>query len=84
VNPRKSEHDTWLFEAASALAEAERLTGLLALTRPRHDLHLATLQAEIMALRREIEWMQRERAGERPREFHPEWMEYSVWQAPVR
>jgi hypothetical protein len=66
------------------LAEAERLTGLLALTRTRHDLTLAALQSEIMSLKREIERLQRERAGERRREFHPDWMEYSAWHAPVR
>ena len=84
MNPRNSDQDRWLAEAVSALAEAERLTGLLALTKQRHDLVLAALQAEIMTLRREIERVQRERAGERRREFYPEWMEYSVWQAPVR
>jgi hypothetical protein len=46
-------------------------------------LALAALQAEIMGLRREIELLQRERAGERRRDFHPDWLEYSVW-APVR
>jgi hypothetical protein len=83
VSPRKSEQEQWLAEAANALAEAERLTGLLALGRPRNDLALAALQAEIMTLRREIELLQRERAGERRRDFHPDWLEYSVW-APVR
>ena len=66
LNPRKSEQDRWLAEAVSALAEAERLTGLLAFTRPRHDVALATLQAEIMTLRREIERLHRERLGELP------------------
>ena len=84
MNPRKSDQDRWLADAVGALAEAERLTGLLALGRSRNDVVLATLQAEIMSLRREIERMQRERAGERRREFHPDWMEYSVWHAPVR
>jgi hypothetical protein len=65
------------------LAEAERLTGLLALGRPRNDLALAALQAEIMGLRREIELLQRERTGENRRDFHPDWVQYSVW-APVR
>ncbi len=84
MSPRNSDQDQWLAEAINALAEAERLTGLLALARPRNDLILAALQADIMRLRREIERLQRERAGEGRREFHPEWMEYSVWQAPVR
>ena len=84
MSPRKSDQDEWLVEAANALAQAERLTGLLALTRPRQDLTLATLQAEIMGLRREVERLQRERAGERRRDFHPQWMEYSVWHAPAR
>lgn len=84
MDSRKSDQDRWLAEAAGALAEAERLTGLLALSRPRHDLTLAALQAQVMGLRREIERLQRERAGERRRDFHPEWMEYSVWHAPGR
>ena len=79
VNPGKIEQDRWLDEAVNALAEAERLTGLLAFTRPRQDMALASLQAEIMTLRREIERVQRERDGGRRRDFHPEWMEYSVW-----
>ena len=79
MNPRTSDQDCWLADAVSALAEAERLTGLLAFTRPRHDVALAALQAEIMTLRREVERLQRERAGERRREFHPKWMEYSAW-----
>ena len=84
MNARKSDQDCWLAETAAAQAEAERLAGLLPLTRPRHDLVLAALQAEIMALRREVERLQRERAGERRRELHPEWTEYSVWHAPMR
>ena len=83
MNPRKSDQDCWLAEAARALAEAERLTGLLALARSRHDLVLAALQAEIMTLHREVERLQIQRAGERRRELHPEWTEYSVWHAPV-
>ena len=82
MNPRKSDQDGWLAEAAGALAEAERLTGLLALARSRHALVLAALQAEIMTLRREVERLQIQRAGERRRELHPEWTEYSVWHAP--
>jgi hypothetical protein len=83
VSPRRSEQEQWLAEAANALAEAERLTGLLVLGRPRNDLALAALQAEIMALRREIELLQRERTGERRRDFHPDWLDITVW-APVR
>ena len=79
MSPRKSDQDQWLADASSALAEAERLTGLLALAGPRHDLALASLQAEIMGLRREIERFQRDRVGERRREFHPQWLEYSAW-----
>ena len=79
MNPKKSDQDRWLAEALDALAEAERLTGLLAFGQARHDMALACLQAEIMTLRREIERVQRERAGERRRELHPEWMEYSAW-----
>lgn len=81
---RKSDQEQWLADADLALAEAERLTGMLAMARPRHDLTLATLQTEIMGLRREIERLRRERVGKRRREFHPEWMEFSVWQAPGR
>lgn|GEM_PF-4420107 len=84
MSSRKSDQDQWLGEAANALAEAERLTGLLALARPGHDLALAALQAEIMGLRQELERLKRERAGEKRRDFHPEWMKYSAWQAPVR
>lgn len=79
MSPGKSVQEHWLAEAADALAQAERLTGRLALTTSRHDLTLATVQAEIAGLRREIERLQRERAGDRRREFHPEWMEFSVW-----
>lgn len=83
MSPRKSEQERWLAEAANALAEAERLTGLLAVSRPRHDLTLAALQAEIMGLRREVERLQRDRAREQWREFSPEWMEFSAW-TPAR
>jgi hypothetical protein len=38
------------------------------------------VQAEIIGLRREIERIQRERAGERRREFHPDWLQ-SAWSA---
>lgn len=79
---RNADQDRWLTEAADALGEAERLTGLLALARPRHDLTLATLQAEIMGLRREIERLQRTRTAERRRDFHPDWMRLSPW-SPV-
>ena len=79
MSPRKSEQDQWLAEAATALAEAERLAGLLDLTGARSDFALAALQAEIMGLRREVERMRRERAGDTRREFHPQWLEYSAW-----
>lgn len=79
MSSRTSDQDQWLAAAAQALAEAERLTGLLALDRPRDDLALATLQSEIMGLRREVEQLQRVRAGERRRDFHPDWLEYSAW-----
>lgn len=82
MNTRKSDQDCWLAEAADALGEAERLTGLLALSRSRHDLVLAALQSEIMTLRHEVERLQRQRASERRRELHPDWAEYSVWNAP--
>jgi hypothetical protein len=79
VTPRNSDQDRWLAEAASALMEAERLTGLLASRRSRNDLTLAALQSEIIGLRREIERLQCERVGERRREFHPNWTEFSLW-----
>lgn len=79
MSPRKPDQEQWLAEAASALAEAERLAGLLALAGAREDVALAALQAEIMGLRREVERMQRERAGDTRREFHPQWLEYSAW-----
>jgi hypothetical protein len=77
----KSDQDQWLADAAKALAEAERLTGLLALTRPRDDLTLAVVQSEIMGLRREVDRIQRTRTSEGRREFHPEWLQ-SAW-SPV-
>jgi hypothetical protein len=79
VSPKKSEQEQWLAEAATALAEAERLAGLLALAGSRSDVALAALQAEIMGLRREVERMRRERTGDTKREFHPKWLEYSAW-----
>jgi hypothetical protein len=81
VNPKKSEQERWLAEAASALAEAGRLTVLLAFRQPRHGIALASLQAEIMTLRREIERVQRDRIGERRREYRPDWTKHSVWPA---
>lgn len=71
--------ERWLTEANEALAEAERLTGLLASERPHRDLVLASLQSHIIALRREIERLKRSDAGERRREFHPNWTENSAW-----
>ncbi len=79
MSPRKSEQDQWLTEAAAALAEAERLAGLLALAGTGGDVALAAVQAEIMGLRREIERMRRDRAVDARREFHPQWLEYSAW-----
>ena len=81
MSPRKSDQDQWLADAAIALAEAERLTGLLASSRPRDDLTLAALQSEIMGLRREIERLQRDRASERRRKFDPDWSKFSLWSA---
>ena len=81
MSPRSSDQDQWLADASTALAEAERLTGLLALVRPSQDMTLAAVQSEIMGLRRELAKVQRERAGEKRREFHPEWLEYSAWSA---
>lgn len=79
MSPRKSDQEQWLAEARVALAEAERLTGLLAVAQPWHDLTLAALQAQIIGLRRELERLQRVRGVERRRELHPDWTEYSVW-----
>ena len=76
---RNADQDRWLAEAAGALARAEKLTGLLALMQPRKDRELAVLQSEIMGLRRAIEQLQRDRAGERRREYHPDWMKSSAW-----
>jgi hypothetical protein len=69
----------WLAEAADALTQAEKLTGLLAQLQPRNDRELAALQSEIMGVRREIERLQRDRAGEKRREYHPDWMKSSAW-----
>ena len=55
------------------------LTGLLALTQPRNDRELAALQSEIMGVRREIERLQRDRHGERRRDYHPDWTKSSAW-----
>ena len=79
VSPRSSDQDLWLAEAAHALAEAERLTGLLALMQPRNDHELAALQSEIMGVRREIERLKRDRLGEKRREYDPDWMRSSAW-----
>ena len=79
MSSRNADQDQWLAEAAQALSEAERVTGLLALAHPRDDRKLAVLQSEIMGLRREVDRLQRLRAGERRREFHPDWLEYSAW-----
>ena len=79
MSPRNSDQDRWLADAANALAEAERLTGLLALLQPRNDRELAALQAEIMGVRREIDRFKRERLVERRREYDPDWMKSSAW-----
>lgn len=79
MSPRNPDQEQWLAEAAAALADAERLAGLLALAGARDDIALAALQAEIMGLRREVERLQRERAGDKRRGFHPKWLEYSAW-----
>ena len=81
MSSRKSDEDRWLAEAAQALAEAERLTGLLAQTRWHSDLALAAVQAEIMGLRREVERLQRQRGGERRRDSPAGWLEFSAWTA---
>jgi len=79
VSPRNSDQEVWLAEAADALTQAEKLTGLLAQLQPRNDRELAALQSEIMGVRREIERLQRDRAGEKRREYHPDWMKSSAW-----
>ena len=76
---REPNQEQWLAAAADALAEAERLTGLLAMRGRSHDLTLAALQAEIMGLRREIDQMRRQALAERPADFHPEWLLRSLW-----
>lgn len=79
MSPRSSDQEVWLAEAADALTQAEKLTGLLAQLQPRNDRELAALQSEIMGVRREIERLQRDRAGEKRREYHPDWMKSSAW-----
>lgn len=79
VTAREPKLEQWLAAAAEALAEAERLTGLLATSGQRHDLTLATLQSEIMGLRREIEQMRRQAGAERRADFHPDWLRQSLW-----
>ena len=82
MSPHRSDQERWLAESSNALAEAEKLIGMLALTRPRHDLVLAALQAEIRVLRREVERLQRQRSGDIRREFDPKWGERSAWCPP--
>ena len=79
MSPRNSDQEVWRAEAADALTQAEKLTGLLAQLQPRNDRELAALQSEIMGVRREIERLQRDRAGEKRREYHPDWMKSSAW-----
>lgn len=79
VTVREPNQEQWLAAAAEALAEAERLTGLLAMRGRNHDLTLAALQAEIMGLRREIEQMRRQALAGRPADFHPDWLHKSAW-----
>ena len=82
MSSRNLDQDRWLGEAAAALAQAERLTGLLALVQPGRDRELAALQSEIMVLRREIERLQRPRAGDRRQEYHQDWMKSAWCQLP--
>jgi hypothetical protein len=82
ANVRIERQERWLVEASAALAEAERLTAMLALVRPGQDLMLAALQAQIIVLRREVQWLQRERIAEVRSEFHPDWIEFSAWAPP--
>ena len=84
MSQRGADQERWLADAAQALAEAERLTGLLALVRPRQDLTLATLQAQIMVLRREVERLQRGGTADKRRDFDPKWMELSAWSSSAR
>lgn len=79
MSPRNSDQERWLAEAANALTQAERLTGLLAQLQPRNDRKLAALQSEIMGVRREIGRLRRDRAREKRREYHPDWMKSSAW-----
>lgn len=79
MNLKEANQEQWLAEAAKALAEAERLTGLLATRGRRHGLALAALQAEIMGLRREIEQLRRQARGGRPADFDPDWLRQSLW-----
>lgn len=79
MSGHKSEQNQWLEDASGALAEAERLTGLLALSRPRSAPGLAVIQAEIQSLRREVERFRRDRLVERRRDFDPNWLEFSAW-----
>ena len=82
MSPRNADQDRWLAQAASALAEAERLTGLLAILEPRKDVEIATLQSEIMGVRREIERLRRHRSAGRRRDYHADWLK-SAWTTVV-
>ena len=78
VSRRESGQERWLAEAIIALNEAERVTALFARIGLRQDVVLMALQADIRALRRQIEF---ERDINRPtwRIIQSEWIECSVW-----
>ena len=84
LTPRNPEQEKWLAEVGSVLAEAERLTGLLALASPRDDTMLAAVQSQIMALRHQVEWLRREGSSDKRRDFDPKWIQMSAWCPPER
>jgi hypothetical protein len=79
VTARETNQEQWLAAAAEALAEAERLTGQLAIRAGHDDLTLASLQSEIMGLRREIERMRRKARADHRADFHPDWLRQTLW-----
>lgn len=82
LTPRNPEQEKWLAEVGFALAQAERLTGLLASVGRGDDTVLAAVQAQIMGLRQQVEWLRRVSDGGKRSGFDPNWMQRSVWCPP--
>lgn len=77
--PRNAEQQSWLKNASKALAEAEQAIGLLASLRPPNDADVAALQAEILVLRQQVEFLLRKQDSSKGRETSPIWTGMPVW-----